>query len=55
MLVWKDMELATREANYVDSIHLVNREKDEEAKAHQACAQLNLKMNLLGNQAADCK
>ncbi len=55
MLVWKDGELANREANYVDNIHLVTREKDEEAKACQACAQLKSKMNLLGNQADDRK
>jgi hypothetical protein len=55
MLVRKDRELATREANYVDDIHLVTREKDEEAKAHQACVQLKLKMNLLGNEADDRK
>ncbi len=55
MLVRKDGELATQEANYVDDIHPVTREKDEEAKAHQACAQLKSKMNLLGNQADDCK
>ncbi len=55
MLLRKDGELATREANYVDDIHLVTREKDEEAKAHEACAQLKLRMNLLGNQVDDRK
>jgi hypothetical protein len=55
MLVWKDGELATQEANYVDNIHPVTKEKDEEAKAGQACAQFKSKMNLLGNQADDCK
>jgi hypothetical protein len=55
MLVRKDGELATWEASYVYDIHLVTREKDEEAKAHQACAQLKSKMNLLGNQVDDRK
>ncbi len=55
VLVWKDGELATQEVNYVDDIHPVTREKDEEAKARQACAQLKSKMNLLWNQADDCK
>ncbi len=55
MLLRKDGELATREANYVDDIHPVTREKDEEAKARQACAQLKSKMNLVGNQADDWK
>jgi hypothetical protein len=55
MLVRKDGELANQEANYVDDIHPVTSEKDEEAKAHQACAQLKSKMNLLGNQMDDCK
>jgi hypothetical protein len=43
------------EANYVDNIHLVTREKDEEGKAHQECAQMKLRMNLLGDQADDQK
>ncbi len=33
MLLRKDGELAMREANYVDDIHPVTREKDEEGKA----------------------
>jgi hypothetical protein len=40
MLVQKDGKLATWEANYVDDIHPVTREKGEAAKARQACAQL---------------
>jgi hypothetical protein len=55
VLIWKDGELATCEANYVNNIYPVTREKDEEAKAHQACAQLKSEMNLLGNQADDWK
>jgi hypothetical protein len=55
MLLWKDGELAMRETNYVNDIHPVTREKDEEAKACQACAQLKLKINLVGNQADDWK
>jgi hypothetical protein len=55
MLLWKDRESATREANYFDDIHPVTREKVEEAKACQACAQLKLKMNLVGNQEDDRK
>jgi hypothetical protein len=47
--------LATREANYIDDIHPVTREKDEKVKAQQACVQLKSKMNLLGNQADDRK
>ena len=55
MLLRKDGELATREANYIDDIHPVTREKDEKVKAQQACVQLKSKMNLLGNQADDRK
>jgi hypothetical protein len=55
MLLRKDGELATREANYVNDIPPVTREKDEEAKACQACAQMKSKMNLVGNQADDWK
>jgi hypothetical protein len=55
MHLQKDGELATCEANYVDDNHPVTREKDEEVKARQACAQLKLKMNLVGSQADDWK
>jgi hypothetical protein len=55
LLLRKDGELATREADYVDNIHLVVRERDDESKARQACAQLKSKMNSVGNQADDSK
>jgi hypothetical protein len=55
LLLRKDGELATREADYVDDIHPVVREKDNESKACQACAQLKSRMNSVGNQADDWK
>ena len=55
MLLRKDGELATREADYVDDIHPCIREKDGSSEARNACAQLKSKMNSLGNQADDRK
>jgi hypothetical protein len=55
LLLRKDGELATREANYVNDIHPVIREKDNESRARQACAQLKSRMKLVGNQADDWK
>jgi hypothetical protein len=55
LLLRKDGELATRDVDYVDNIHPVVRERDDESKARQACAQLKYKMNSVGNQADDWK
>jgi hypothetical protein len=55
MLLRRDGELATREANYVDDIHPCIRERDGSNEARQACAQLKSRMNALGNQADDRK
>ena len=55
LLLRKDGELAKREADYVDNIHPVIRERDDESKARQACVQLKPKMNSVGNQADDQK
>ncbi len=55
MLLRKDRELVTREANYVDYIHLCICERDRSFKAHCACAQLKLGMNFRGNQVDDWK
>jgi hypothetical protein len=55
ILLRKDGELATREANYVDDIHPCIREKDGSNEARRACAQLKTKMNAHGNQADDRK
>ncbi len=53
MLLRKDGELATREASYVDDIHLCIQERDGSHKACLACAQLKLEMNSQGNPAED--
>ncbi len=55
MLLRKDGELATREANYVDDIHLCIRERDGSNEAREACTQLKSGMNSVGNQADDRK
>jgi hypothetical protein len=55
MLLRRDGELGTREANYVDDIHPCIRERDGSNEARQACAQLKSRMNALGNQADDRK
>ena len=55
MLLRKDGELATREANYVDDIHPCIRERDGSNEARKACAQLKSGMNSVGNQADDQK
>jgi len=55
MLLRKDGELATREANYVDDIHPCIREKEGTNEATRACAQLKSRMNSLGNQADERK
>jgi hypothetical protein len=41
--------------NFVDDIHPVIREKDNDPKACQTCAQLKSRMNSVGNQADDRK
>ena len=53
MLLRKDGELATREADYVDDIHPCIREREGMNQARDACAQLKAGMNSLGNQADD--
>jgi hypothetical protein len=55
MLLWKDGELATREAHYVDNIHPCVCKKEGSEEAQQACAQLKSQMNAWGNQADDQK
>ena len=55
MLLRRDGELATREADYVDDIHPCIRELDGSGKARAACARLKSKMNSFGNQADDRK
>ncbi len=55
MLLWKDGELATREAHYVDNIHPCIRKRDGSNEARCACTQLKLKMNARGNQADNRK
>jgi hypothetical protein len=55
MLLQKDGELATREADYVVNIHLCIREREGINQARDACAQLKARMNSLGNQADDRK
>ena len=55
MLLQKDGDLATCEANYVVDIYPVTGERDEEAKARRACAQSKSRMILLGNQADNWK
>jgi hypothetical protein len=55
MLLRKDRELATREANYVDYIHPCIQGRDGLNEAHCACAQLKSRMNSFGNQADDWK
>ena len=55
MLLRKDSELATREANYMDDIHPCIREREGTNQARDACAQLKARMNSLGNQADDRK
>jgi hypothetical protein len=55
MLLRKDGELATREANYVDDIHPCTQERDGSLEAPCACAQLKSGMNFRGNQADDWK
>ncbi len=55
MLLRKDGELATREADYVDDIHPCIWEREESNEARLACAQLKSGMNSRGNQADDQK
>ncbi len=55
MLLRKDGELATREADYVDDIHPCIREREGSNEARLACAQLKSGMNSRGNQADDWK
>jgi hypothetical protein len=55
VLLQKDGELATREADYVDNIHPCIWESDGSNKVRQACTQLKSGMNSLGNQADDWK
>ena len=55
MLLRRDGELATREADYVDDIHPCIREKPGSNEARRACAQLKSEMNSFGNQADDRK
>ena len=55
MLLRKDGELATREANYVDDIQPCIRERDGSNEARKACAQLKSGLNSVGNQADDQK
>jgi hypothetical protein len=55
MVLWKDGELATREAHYVDNIHPCVCKKEGSEEAQQACAQLKSQMNAWGNQADDQK
>ena len=55
MLLRRDGEMATREANYVDDIHPSIRERDGSGKARAACAWLKSKMNSFGNQADNRK
>ena len=53
MLLRKDGELATREANYIDNIHPCIWERDVSNEARKACTQLKSRMNSVGNQADD--
>ncbi len=55
MLLRKDGELATREANYVHNIHLCIWERDRSFESCHACAQLKLGMNFRGNQVDNQK
>ncbi len=55
MLLQKDGELATQEANHIDDIHPCIRERDSSNEARKACTQLKSKMNSLGNQADNRK
>jgi hypothetical protein len=55
MLLRKDGELATREANYVNDIHPCTQERDGSLEARRACAQLNSGMNFCNNQADNRK
>ncbi len=55
LLLRKDGELATREADFVDDIHPCIRQKDGAPEAREACAQLKSQMNSRGNQADDRK
>ena len=57
MLLRKDGELATREANYVNDIHPCIRERDGPNEARKACtcAQLKAGLTSVGNQADDWK
>ncbi len=55
MLLRKDRELATREANCVDDIHPCIQERDGSNETHLACSQLKLEMNSQGDQADNRK
>ena len=55
VLLRKDRELATREANYVNNIHPCTQERDGSLEAHRACAQLKSGMNFCGNQVDNQK
>jgi hypothetical protein len=55
MLLRKDGESATKEANYVDDIHPSIRGRDGSNEACCACVQLKSRMNSFGNQADDRK
>jgi hypothetical protein len=55
MLLRKDRELATREANYVDDIRPCIQEREGSFKARRACAQLKSGMNFCGNQVDNWK
>jgi hypothetical protein len=55
MLLRKDGELATREADYVDDFHPCIWEREGSNEARLGCAQLKSGMNLRDNQADDWK
>ncbi len=55
MLLRKNGELATREANYINDIHPCIQGRDGSNEACHACAQLKSRMNSFGNQTDDWK